>query len=280
MNLKEIKNKYNDGSVYDALEAAKQLVTENPDCFDARGWLIQLYITTSQFDSAANQLETLVFLYKEDPYALGSVEKIRNLLEGLSHRSSIYCTDKDEAPLLNPVNDRYLNMSVGLVRSHIQGKDNVFNEELEVEEGMSEWSGVCDKSGKRLEGTIVDPDDFFQHFLECVDEDGVYKWIAFRMLKSIHFNPIDTPLDLVTRKARVTYMDNVNGIENAENVYVPVIYPLTPIEDEASLSGRKTDWQESATTGKIYGIGQRCFAVGEELTPILELNSITFISDS
>src|SRR4029077_19094874 len=90
-------------------------------------------------------------------------------------------------------------------------------------------------------------------------------------IESLEFREPARPRDLLWRRTHLIIRDGPD-IE----VFCPVLYAGSSAEADDSLRlGRATDWRGGDGT-PVRGVGQRTFLVGEEATPILEVQTVTF----
>lgn len=105
-----------------------------------------------------------------------------------------------------------------------------------------------------------DADDIFGPQLEVLTSGGDDLWVPVERVRSLAFEPVRRPRDLVWRRCTLVLKDGTEGL-----VFLPLLYPLPGASDALKL-GRETAWSE--TPGPVRGSGLRMWLAGEEaLTP-------------
>jgi len=130
------------------------------------------------------------------------------------------------------------------------------------------------KAGERAFDDFRDLDDLLGGYLEVLTSTGKYYWIPLDRVESLVVRKPERPLDLLWLPTELSVAGGPDGV-----VYLPAIYGgPTPLEDEALILGRATDWvgQEDQA---VRGQGLRTFLVGEEDVPILRLGELVFDRD-
>lgn len=119
-----------------------------------------------------------------------------------------------------------------------------------------------------------DLDDVVGSAFEVYTTNGKFYWIPMDRVIEVEFRPPQRPRDLLWRHAHMVVRDGPEG-----DVYMPALYfNSAKQEDELLRLGRSTDWR-GGEGEPIRGVGQRCFLIGEESVPILEIESLRFGSE-
>jgi type VI secretion system protein ImpE len=121
-------------------------------------------------------------------------------------------------------------------------------------------------------GTPVDDlrdlDDRLPHAVEAVTAGGSYLWLDMALIGDITFQPVQRPLDLGYRRARVTLTDGA-----AADLLIPATYHGSAAPEY--LLARQTDFEEQPgglTTAK----GQRAYLAGDDMVGLLDAETILF----
>jgi type VI secretion system protein ImpE len=110
--------------------------------------------------------------------------------------------------------------------------------------------------GREFEG-LRDSDDRFGAVLE-VFVGSEYVWLPLDHVRRLVLSPAQGVLDCALRPGRVTLTDGT-----VLDVFVPLVYPGSQIEDDRFAIGDDTDWP-ALDSGLVIGIGAKVLLVGEE----------------
>ncbi|MBB4287208.1 type VI secretion system accessory protein TagJ [Roseospira goensis] len=117
---------------------------------------------------------------------------------------------------------------------------------------------------------LRDLDDLTAGVLEVIASSGSYYWIGFDSVISLEFHTPERPRDLIWRRASLTVAEGPEG-----EVFIPALYVPPPGAAPRAdhLLGRVTEWLGD-DDGPVFGLGQRCWLVGEQDHPIMDLGAL------
>jgi type VI secretion system protein ImpE len=252
------------GKVTEAIAALVEEVKKNPLDAARRGFLCELLCITGEFDRADAQLETIG---KQDAKAAVAIALFRQLIRAEQARRQLF--DEGRLPeFLDKPGDR-LQLHLKATIALREGNAAEAAELLEQAEKLTpQLSGRCGDAS--FEG-FRDLDDLTSSFFEVYTSTGKYYWIPFEQVVSVEIRPIESPRDLLWRRASMVVRNGPEG-----DVYLPAVYAGTGAETDQNLwLGRGTDWRPQASN-IVRGVGQRMFLVGETDVPLHELTIIEF----
>ena len=246
------------GRLNAAIDGATATLRDQPANTDARSLLAELLCIRGDFERAEQQLTTLVDF---SPDRGEEITAWRGLLHAARARMDVF--DNGAAPALTgPATERIRNLLAALMAWRDGAADSAERYEV-LETERVPWSATVD-------GTPVpdvrELDDRMAGILDVMTTQGEYLWIDVGDIASLDPAPRRRPLDAAWRPAHLTLRDGFSG-----RVYLPIIYP-TATDDEASLLGQRTDWQESH--GVVMGVGQRCWLAGDNVIPLGEIGAV------
>jgi type VI secretion system protein ImpE len=252
----------NQGLLDEAIDAAREVVKENPMLVEAREIFAELLCLKGDLERADKQLETIVI---QQPQASITAVLLRQLIRGELARRE--CWNEGRVPEFVGQPDWVCKQTL---EAWVAMRDQAFGESLrrleEIEEQQPMIEGVCDD--QPFEG-FRDMDDTCLAIFEVLTSTGKYFWIPFSQVEQIEFAPVVRPRDLIWRQCQMSVQDGPDGV-----VYMPVLYQATSTSDDLSLKlGRSTDWRVE-DEHPIIGVGQRVFAVGDRELGILEIEKI------
>lgn len=255
---------FEEGKLTEAIAALIEEVKKNPLDRGRRGFLCELLCLAGEFERADNHLDAIS---KQDPKAAVAVALFRQLLRAEQARKQLY--DEGRVPeFLDKPNER-LQLHLRATIALREGDAAQAAEHLRNAEAM--FSEVSGKSGDTPFTGFRDLDDTTSTFFEVYTSNGKYYWIPIEQVVSVELHPIDSPRDLMWRRASMIVREGPEG-----DVYLPAIYPATWAETDQNLwLGRGTDWRELEAQ-IVRGVGQRTFLVGEEDVPLHQLTTLVF----
>ncbi len=275
MDINKISDLYHDGELSKALEGAKLLVKSAPDNTDARGLLFQLYCINADYLSAEKQLDCLMYMKKSDLNASASLEILKNLLKGEFARTD-YFSGSGTGPSLIPSSCEQLKEVRQLCDKFImnwQADDDPSLTDLCIERATRPAIGRSKEN--TIAGEFIDTDDLMSHYLEAITFKGEYIWIAWESISDVVFDDYSKPLDLFMRTGVITYRSEDKEDPVSLKAFIPAVYPWSTEDNIDLRSSRTTEWISFDNERYAYGVGQKCYLIGDELLPILQISNLT-----
>jgi type VI secretion system protein ImpE len=258
-----VKDHLSAGALQAAIDAATADVRGKPREAGARYLLAQLLCIKGELERADQQLDTIV----QQEMKLGpTVTTLRQVIRAEQARRQFYNEGRLPDFLRQPADyvKLYIEAAVLLRKADV----NKANELLEqAEELRPHRVGVCD--GNAFDD-LRDLDDVSACYLEVLTSTGKFYVVPIEDVTRIEFHGREQPSDLIWRRAQLSVREGPDG-----EVYIPAIYCPIGETSERSMLGRTTDWV-GGDGEPIRGVGQRCFLVGEESVPIMQLEIVEF----
>jgi len=259
-------NLYREGNLSGAITALTDAVKKQPTDEVSRALLAEMLFFEGKFDRADTQLNAISNLHPEKAV---TIALWRQLVRGAVARDQLFAEGR-VPEFLSPPGEHVQLLLRAMVAMRDGNADEAVSLLAQVEEMRPPVSG-------RMDGTsftdMRDLDDMFAPVMEVFTSTGKYYWVPLETIEIVTFDAPARPSDLCWRQASMTVRGGADGI-----VYVPAIYPALPGEDtrEDGLKlGRATDWVE-APEGVYRGRGQRCFLIGDDDVPIMNLTTLEF----
>jgi type VI secretion system protein ImpE len=254
------------GRLREALAAALADVREHPTDTARRLFLAELLSFNGELERADNQLAALG---QNDPQAMAMILLFRHLVRAEQARQDLWTQGR--MPEFSGPPDPAVRL---LLEASIRVREGAMEEAVrlleQAEAQRHKPKGTCNDQPF---SDFRDLDDRTAGVLEALTMNGQYYWVPLSRIEMIEFREPARPRDLLWRRTHLILRDGAD-IE----VFCPVLYPGSAAEaDEMLRLGRATDWRGGEGT-PVRGIGQRTFLVGEEATPILEIQTVTFSS--
>ena len=262
--MNKARELYQAGKLSEAIEAMNAEVKAKPTDVAARGFLAELLCFAGNHQRADLLLDQMSGI---DPSLAVPLSLLRQLVRADMAREQY--RDEGRMPeFIDQPDERvraYLQASI-LMR---EGKAAEAAAILApVEEGRAPVAGSHDDAEF---SDFRDLDDLAPAMLEVYTSTGKYFWIPTDRVIEIEFRPPTRPHDLIWRQAHMSVADGPEG-----EVYLPVLYAGSgKAESDALRLGRETAW-EGADDEPVRGVGQRCFLVGDDIVPIMELTHLIF----
>lgn len=259
------KEYYQQGKLSQAISELGKELTSKPNDAVKRAFLAELLCITDDLDRADAQLDILASLEPEKALTIGTW---RQLIRAAKTRKEVYEDGRTPDVIDEPTSriKTLLNTQISLRENDDQSVKQLT---IELENNREPCAAIV--NGETVED-LRDLDDLCAGVLEVMATNGMYYWVDFSQISSLEFEAPERPLDLLWRKASIVLHKGTEG-----EVFIPSIY-ATPTDDSEALLGRKTDWLE--TGGLVRGLGQRNWLVGDQVLPIMELESIEFTSNA
>jgi len=255
---------YREGRLNDAILAMNDEVRTHPTDVERRSFLCELLCLAGNLDRADAQLETVT---AQQPAAGVGVSLVRQLIRGERARRDFHESGRAPEFLEKPSEEAQLR-----IRASILLREGELAEATQL---------LADAEERRPHprGTVAgasfddfrDLDDLLGGFLEVLTSTGKYYWISMDRVESLAVRKPERPLDLLWVPTELSATGGPEGV-----VYLPAVYTgPTPVEDEALLLGRATEWAGDDDQA-VRGAGLRTFLVGDGDVPILHLGEMIF----
>ena len=253
------------GDLGTALGLARQAVKASPADAEARLLLAELSLIAGDLEKADLHADT-ASLHR--PAWAAGLAIFRAHLRGLHARDAFYRTAALPAFAGEPTERDHLAIRlVAAMKSGTQTEIDDIRQAI-----MDAPFDVVAKVDAADASAFSGLDDRMLHAVECIMASGDYVRIDAAKIERITFaiSGQRRPKDLVLRPATVVLTDG----GSAECV-IPAIYP-TALQDIGSdyRVGHATDWREEK--GVVTGIGQVCWAVGENVIGLHDIEEIVF----
>jgi len=252
------------GKLKDAIASCTEQVKKYPNESAPRSMLGQLLCFAGQLDRADSHFKTLEIQRSDRKEA---ILLLRNLLAAAQARSKFYSDgwlpEFDENP---PEHLKlHLQASIELREGNTEQAAQLLQQ---AEEQRPAVPGKCDG----VEFTdFRDTDDLTSCFLEVLTSSGKYFWIPFERIRRLAFEPIESPINVLWRGARIDVQNGIQGV-----VYVPQLYEGSANSDDEEIQlGRTTEWSE-AGDAPTRGHGHRILYIAGEFQPLAKLTEFVF----
>jgi type VI secretion system protein ImpE len=254
--------KFREGDLKGAVDAAIAAAKEKPTDTAARGFLCEMLAFTGEYRRADKQLDLIA---DQAPDAASGVALFRQLLRGAMARYEVF--HEGRAPELLEQPPAHLQLALrGLAALREGDRAEAANLVEQAEAARPAVAGRRDASGF---ADWRDLNDVTASVLEVITSTGKYYWVPLECVAHIAFEAPKRPRDLLWRQASIHVHGGPEGV-----VYIPAIYPGTSAcEDDGLRLGRATIWKEDAGP-PVAGQGQRTFLFDETDLPIMELGTI------
>ena len=254
-----------EGRLAEAVAETTARLRSAPDDRVARTTMAELLCLAGAFDRAEAQLTILAQQTVDRPVAIA---RTRHLIRAALAREAWF--NEAAVPTLvaepGPAQQAALRLAVAM-----RAGDDA---------AIAHWLELAEASRPHMRGSadgvafddFRDGDDRCAWFLDILTQDGNYLWVDLTTVERLEFSAVSRPIDLLWREVRMTLRDG-----RAADVAIPAQYvaPAGASVTEEHRLARRTDWQDGPG-GTVLGIGQRLMVLGEDATPILDINEIRF----
>lgn len=252
------------GRLNEAIALAVEKVRDKPGDVALRWSLCNYLCYTADLERVEKHLDLIA---QQEPKSVPNVSLFRQLLRAETARRQFFAEGRLPEFIGEPTHDLTLRLAAS-----IRIREGAVAEAAEIlaalEEQRVHSAGSCD--GKAF-ADFRDLDDLTASFFEVLTSTGKYYWIPFERIRVVEFHEIESPRDLVWRRARMAVIDGPDG-----DVFIPALYPQSFAESDDSVRlGRITDWR-GGENSPVRGIGHRMMLVGEESRAIAEIKAIEF----
>lgn len=254
---------YQAGRLTDAIQAINGQLRSKPTDADLRVFLAELLSFSGNLERADLQLDTTG---TQQPQVALTIALFRQLIRADQARHQLHA-DGRVPEFLDGDQPEHL-------RLHLEAF-------LLLREGKAEEAAATLAKAEDLRPPLAgahdgvpfddfrDLDDLTGGLFEVLTSTGKYFWIPAERVELIEFHKPERPRDLLWRRAHMVVRDGPDG-----EVFLPAVYAGAAADaPDAVKLGRITEWSE---TVPVRGSGQRCFLIGEECVPILQVGTLTF----
>ncbi len=260
---------YQAGRLGDAIAALNAEIKKKPTDVDRRVFLAELLSFAGNLDRADLQLDTIG---TQEPQVAVTMALFRQLVRGDQARRQLFTDGRLPEFLDAPPPDHLRLHLEALVALRAGDKAEALAKLNQAEELRPPAAGSHD-------GTAFDDfrdlDDVTGGFFEVFTSTGKYFWIPTEKVELVEFRKPERARDLLWRPAHMVVRGGPDG-----EVYLPAVYAGLPDDAADGLKlGRVTEWSDDADA-PVRGFGQRCFLVGEECVPMLQLGTLEFTGAS
>lgn len=261
--MSEAKTQLDIGNLNGAIEAALQLVKNNPTDAAARTFLFELSCFSGDWERAERQLDVIGH---QSANALIGSQIYRQNFQAERDRIEFFTRGKrPEFVMPAPEYVEELYAANNLLR---EGKILEARQLLDkIEEQRPAFA--CKISGEEKED-FRDYNDLTMCVFEAIIKEA-YVWLPFEQIVKIEFFEKKTLRDIFWRQAKVEVK---NGL--VAEIFLPSLYVNSwKSNDDAVRLGRANNWLDAGN--EIYiGEGLRMFFANGEAVPVLDINEIEF----
>jgi type VI secretion system protein ImpE len=252
----------NQGKLDEAVDAAIELVRNEPGNAGHREILVELFCLRGDLERADKQADTIVV---QQPQSAMTAALLRQLIRAETCRRE--CWNAGRVPEFIGEPDEVCRQTLSALVAMRSGNTQEATDILEqLDEQLAVLSGTC--NAKSFEN-FRDLDDFCMGIVEVSTSTGKYFWVPASRIRLAEFAPISRPRDLMWRQCELSIEDGPTGV-----VYIPALYIHSETaEDVAERLGRATSWIEKDGE-PVRGRGQKTFLVGEDELGIMELQTL------
>lgn len=272
MDIKGISELYDQGDLSSALTHAKAFVRDNPESNEGRSLLLQFYLFAGEVDKAMSQLSILEKEYQDDLPSSMTIKVMTEMLKADNQRRDFF-SHLERLPWLFEEHQAALEPSFQLMTGVANGKLTKERAE-QILSQRPQPLFECKSGEESYVGELIEPDDLTVFALEVFVANQGYGWLPWQAIQSIEFFAYEKPIDLLYRKAIVHLLSDDEQEATPMHVFVPTVYAGTSVTDTQAALARATDWDACPTTEVVTGLGQKCWLVGDDLVPILQIQSL------
>lgn len=253
------------GDLDGAIAALTAEVKGNPKDVQARGRLAEMLCFNGEIERADKMMEVMAL--QDEEHAVG-IGVFRRVLRGAIQRDQVF--REGRAPeFVGPPDDCLQAHLKALTALRTGDMDGV---RLMLADAEAARRVVAGKHNDTPFDDLRDLDDLTGGVLEVIAASGSYYWIAFDTVVSLEFHAPERPRDLIWRRASIEVSDGPEG-----EVFIPALYVPPPGTAPRAdhLLGRVTEWIGEDDSGPVFGLGQRCWLLGDQDMPVMDLATLT-----
>ncbi len=252
------------GRLDEAITTLNGEIKKNPTDLDRRVFLAELLSFAGNLERADLQLDTIGL---QEPQVAITMALFRQLVRAEQARRQLFADGRLPEFIDQPADHLRLHLEA-LVALRAGDVADAVAKLAQAEELRPPMSGSHD--GVAFED-FRDLDDLTGGFFEVYTSTGKYFWIATETVELVEFRAPERPRDLLWRPAHMVVRGGPDG-----EVYLPTLYGGAPADAETAVKlGRATEWSDDPDA-PVRGTGQRCFLVGDESVPMLQLGTLEF----
>lgn len=256
------------GDVAGALAAATAAVKAKPTDADARWLLAEMLLLTGDAERADKMLDAAA-LHEPNPAVL----EFRKLLRAEVLRGQVL--REGRAPKFQGDDATPAQQAALRARMLLRLGDTAGAAEAaaQVESLRARTPGHLENSdgSQVVFDDLRDADDLWAAEIEVLTTAGDHILVPVERIRSLAFDPPRRTRDLFWRRCSIDLKDGTEGV-----VFLPAIYlGPEPETENALVLGRATEWTHPAQ-GPVRGRGLRMMLMGEELLPIISLQTVVF----
>jgi len=253
-----------EGKLEEALDQLQGSVRSDPSNVKHRVFLFQLLAVMGKWDRALNQLDVIAEL---DDSALAMVMTYRQALHSEGLRAEVFSGKRLPTVFGEP--EQWMALLFEALKLSAKGQyaqsQDLREQAFELAPATS--GSISDPVGVSF-NWIGDADSRMGPMLEAI-VNGLYYWIPFHRIRTIHIEAPEDLRDMVWMPAHFTW---TNGGEAVG--LIPARYPGSEVSDDDQIrTAHKTIWQE-LDENVYYGLGQRMFATDVGEYSLMELREI------
>ena len=273
--LEEVRDLIKAGKLSESRTKLATLIRDEPQNLSLRNAYFEALCFQGDFDRARKQLEAIATLGTSQDPALQDhrfralTDLYHNAMTAETARTQFFSEGRVPTMLRKPPEN---------IRKRLQAA-------MEIRSGDIAAASQCVRQAESLECPLNarmngalregfrEADDLLAPILEFHASSGDYYWIELDLVQSIHPGPVRFWLHTLWRPATIVFKagDPLNGL-------IPALYyGSSSSSNEAVQLGRTTEWSGSSDTIQ-RGSGQRLFLSGEESFPVLEFDTLEFVS--
>ncbi len=259
----DVKALIHSGHLEEARESLAAMLRKDPEDTTSRAHLFQVLLFMGEWDKAMVHLNALdAQEKKEDP----AYQVYQDLIRAQRLRHEVYSLKT--LPIFWPKAPSYADTYREALDSLAKGDTEVALTLFGCINAIHPTT-TCIVNGEKFKG-FANTDSVLTYVLEAFFFDSYY-WIPIETIKELTIHPPSTLLDLMWAKAAVSTWEN-----KSLNVFLPVLYPETPSQDNVRIKmGKETQWR-SFSPPFIRGFGQQVFQAGEKDIALYEIQTAAF----
>lgn len=260
---------YQAGKLEEAIAAATAAVKASPNDIAARNFFCEMLCFAGELERCDKQLEVMMTMHAQH---MVGISLFRQLVHGEQHRQDFHFAGRVPEFLGLPTDEQKLRMEANIVLR--EGRTAEAKRLLDEAEGLR--PAVHGTLNGEAFTEIRDLDDMTSSFFEVLTSTGKYYWIGFERIEYLELRPLESPRDLLFRRAHMIVRDGPDG-----EVYLPALYAGSAKQKDVSIRlGRATDWVAASDDAPVRGLGQKSFLIGDKDVPLHELTVMEFASPS
>lgn len=250
------------GDLAGAIRATEAVLAAAPGDTQKRYLLAEFLCFAGELERADAELESCA---DQDTSLAVSIQQLRQVIRAATARHEVFRNGRPPE-FLDGTPGADLSLRLRALTALRAGAKDDARQLIEEAEAARQPVQVIWNGDEAAE--MRDVDDLTAGLIEIMTSTGRYFWVPLHRVTSLELEAPKRPLDLLWRRARISVSGGPDG-----EVWLPALYAGIAEEPDAELRlGRATDYVEDQ--GPVLARGGRCYLVGEELQPLLELRSL------